>query len=107
MAEAQKIEEGQIPKPNTAWIWRTFWILFAVTVVEFIIALALPLPKGVKVSMYIFLTIVKAGYIIGEFMHLKYEVRFLLFAILLPMVFVVWLVGALIVEGGSIFYSAY
>ena len=51
------------------------------------------------------LTIVKAGYIIGEFMHLRYEVKFLIYAILLPMIFVVWLVGALITEGGSIFYG--
>lgn len=106
MAEIHQMKEGEIPKPKTKIIWRTFWILLAVTAVEFIIALALPLPQGIKVSMYIFLTIVKAGYIIGEFMHLRYEVKFLLFAILLPMIFIVWLVGALITEGGSIFYGA-
>jgi cytochrome c oxidase subunit IV len=49
------------------------------------------------------MTIVKAFYIVGEFMHLKHEVKSLIWAALLPCIFVVWLLIALITEGGSIF----
>ena len=56
-----------------------------------------------KVSIFIGLTIVKAFYIVGEFMHLKHEVKSLIWSILLPCIFVVWLLIALIWEGGSIF----
>ncbi|MCS6822388.1 MAG: cytochrome C oxidase subunit IV family protein [Microscillaceae bacterium] len=90
-------------KPNTKAIWRTFWILLVVTTLEFIVALGTPFSHGIKVVLYAIMTIIKAFYIVAEFMHLRYEVRFLIWAIILPMVFVVWLLVALIVEGGSIF----
>jgi cytochrome c oxidase subunit 4 len=49
------------------------------------------------------MTIVKAFYIVGEFMHLKHEVKTLIWAILLPAIFVVWLLIALIYEGGHLY----
>ena len=82
-------------------IWRTFWILSVLTAIEFIIAFYVP--KGYfKVSVFIVMTIIKAFFIVGEFMHLKYEVKGLIWSILLPCVFVLWLLGALIWEGGSV-----
>lgn len=104
MADTQQLQGGEIAKPKTKLIWRTFWILLGLTVLEFIIAFTFP-PSMFKVGLFIFLTIVKAAYIVGEFMHLRYEMKFLIFAILLPMIFVVWLLIALITEGGSIFYG--
>lgn len=104
---AKDAHNGEIPKPNTAAIWRTFYILLAITVLEFIVALApflAGIPHGWKVVLYAIMTIAKAGYIVGEFMHLRHEVKFLIYAILLPMIFVVWLLLALIYEGGSVFY---
>lgn len=98
------VQTGEIPKPNTGFIWRTFWILFIVTTLEFVVALALPIAHWIKVILYVIMTVIKAAYIVAEFMHLRYEVRFLIYAIILPMAFVVWLLVALIVEGGSIFY---
>lgn len=83
-------------------IWRTFWILLVLTAIEFAIAFALP--RGLfKVSIFVGMTIIKAFYIVGEFMHLKHEVKSLIWIILLPCIFVVWLLGALMMEGGSIF----
>ncbi len=99
-------KEGEIAKPNTAGIWRVFVILLIITTIEFIIALAIPvsiMPGGVKNILYIILTVVKAGYIVGEFMHLRHEVKFMIWAILLPMIFIVWLLVILIAEGGSVF----
>jgi len=49
------------------------------------------------------MTIVKAFYIVGEFMHLKHEVKSLIWMILVPTLFVVWLLVALIYEGGNMY----
>jgi cytochrome c oxidase subunit IV len=45
---------------------------------------------------------VKAFYIVGEFMHLKGEVKTLIWAIVVPLAFIVWLIAALLVEGDAI-----
>jgi len=45
------------------------------------------------------MTIVKAAYIVGEFMHLRHEVKVLMWSIVLPMVFVVWMLVAFVYEG--------
>jgi cytochrome c oxidase subunit 4 len=83
-------------------IWRTFWILLAITALEF--AIAFTIDAGLlKTSIFVGMTIVKAFYIVGEFMHLKHEVKSLIWAILIPCIFVVWLLIALMREGGSIF----
>ncbi len=106
MAHTSHIHTGEIAKPNTAAIWRTFYILLAITALEFIVALAIPetiISHGIKVAIYIFLTVVKAGYIVGEFMHLGHEAKFLLWAIITPMLFIVWLLAAIIWESGSSF----
>ena len=101
-ASAGDTSHGEIAKPNTKAIWRTFWILFAVTAVEFIVALGMDLGPTLKIAIFVGLTFVKAFYIVGEFMHLKHEVKVLIWSIVLPAMFVVWLVIALLVEGDSI-----
>jgi len=45
---------------------------------------------------------VKAFYIVSEFMHLKQETKVLIWSIIIPMIFVVWFIIALVYEGGSI-----
>ncbi len=108
MGHTEHIHTTEIAKPNTAGIWRVFWILLGITALEFIVALAIPdsvISHGWKVVLYILMTVVKAAYIIGEFMHLSHEVKFLLYAIILPMSFIVWLLGAMIWESGSVYDS--
>lgn len=92
-----------IAKPQTKVIWRTFWILLFITVLEFVVAFTLPHNMHLlKVAIFVGMTILKAGYIIGEFMHLAHEVKSLFWTILVPVVFIAWLVLALILEGGFI-----
>lgn len=82
-------------------LWRVAGILLMVTVVEFIIAFTVP--AGIlKTTTFVLLTIVKAAYIVGEFMHLRYEVKVLFWSILIPMIFVVWMLVAFIYEGQAI-----
>ena len=102
MAHTQHIQAGEIAKPNTAKIWRVFWILLGITAIEFVFAFAMG-AGALRTTIFAILTVVKAAYIVGEFMHLAHEVKFLIWAIILPMMFIVWLLLAMIWEGGSVF----
>ncbi|CAH0997016.1 hypothetical protein EMA8858_03153 [Emticicia aquatica] len=101
---AQHTESGEKLPSQTKEIWRTFWILLGITALEFVIAFTVDadLYKWTKVGIFIILTLVKAYYIVGIFMHLKHEVKSLIWTVVLPCMFVAWLVVALIVEGGYI-----
>lgn len=90
------------PPANTKLIWRTFIILCVITAFEFLIAFTMT-AGPLRVAIFVGMTIVKAFYIVAEFMHLKHEVKSLIWAILLPIIFILWLLLALMYEGGSIF----
>ncbi|MCH8318745.1 MAG: cytochrome C oxidase subunit IV family protein [Bacteroidetes bacterium] len=89
-------------KTATKKLWRVFWILLIVTLFEVAWAYV-NISTIPKVSLFVILTLVKAFYIVGEFMHLKHEVKQMGWTIILPMLFVAWLLVVLLVEGGSIF----
>ncbi len=82
-------------------LWRVALILLLVTMVEFIIAFTMPHGPA-KTFIFVILTIVKAGYIVGEFMHLRYEVKVLFWAVLIPMIFIIWMLVAFVYEGTKI-----
>jgi cytochrome c oxidase subunit IV len=82
-------------------LWTVAGILGVVTAFEFLIAFTMH-SGPLKTSIFIGLTIVKAGYIVGEFMHLRYEVKVLFWSILIPMIFVVWMLVAFVYEGIAI-----
>ncbi len=87
---------------STKTIWNVFWVLLILTVAEFIIALAIPLdvmPKPYKNILYIVLTIAKAYYIVAYFMHLKFEKLGLIYSIVLPSLFIILFIIAMIYEG--------
>lgn len=92
----------EIAPPQTKAIWRTFIILSALTAVEFVIVYILP-SSGFRIAIFAGMTVIKAFFIVGEFMHLKAEAKGLIWAILLPIIFVCWLLLALMMESGSIF----
>ncbi len=79
-------------------LWTVAGILGAITAVEFIVAFAVP-HGFFKTSVFVIMTIVKAGYIVGEFMHLKYEAKVLFWSVLIPIVFIVWMLIAFLYEG--------
>jgi len=81
-------------------IWNVFYILLAITAVEFFIALYL-VPIGIggwkmhystANPIYILLTLAKAFFIVGYFMHLKFEKLGLIFAIIVPVLFIIGLI---------------
>ena len=79
-------------------IWIVFGILSAITAVEFVIAFAIGagLPRT---ALFMLLTVVKAFYIVADFMHLKHEVKDLIITIILPLTFIIWFIVAMLVEG--------
>ncbi len=83
-------------------IWKVALILAVVTAIEYVFAFTMA--KGMLLNViFVSLTIVKAGFIVSEFMHLGHEVRSLMFTILLPMIFIIWLIVALVnIEGSAI-----
>ncbi len=101
---AHKEPEIVVLPPDTEKIkklWRVAGILLFVTIIEFIIAFTMGHGPA-KTSLFVLLTIVKAGYIVGEFMHLRYEVKLLFWAVLIPMIFVIWMLVAFVYEGINI-----
>lgn len=93
----EKRDEQKIKK-----IWKTAFILLAITVVKFIMAFTMD--RGIILYfLFIALTIWKAKYIMMEFMHLGDEVKPLFYSIIVPLIFLVWLVIALVKEGSDIF----
>ena len=92
---------------STREIWLVFWILLVVTAVEVILGIIKPpilidnYIIGVTLlnMTFIILTIIKAYYIVGAFMHLSHEVKLLKMFIVLPMlVLIPYLLFILLVE---------
>jgi len=62
-------------------------------------ALFVPLPKFLLNSLMILMSTAKAFFIVGEFMHLRYEVRALMLTICVPVLLLIWAVIAFLMEG--------
>src|SRR5690606_17214100 len=90
---------------STKHIWRTFWILLVLTVVELIFAIVHDqthmFNKYFLNFIFGILTIAKAYYIIAEFMHLKHENRNFIMTIVLSFMLIVWAIIAFIADGNS------
>jgi cytochrome c oxidase subunit 4 len=82
-------------------IWMTTLYLGLATGVEFIAAFTMQ-GGPAKTILFVLLTFFKTFYIVGEFMHLKYEVKILIWAIIMPVSFICWFIGAMLTEGHSV-----
>jgi cytochrome c oxidase subunit IV len=101
MAHHAHEEEVAVLPPNKEKIkklWTVAAILGVLTAIEFVIAFALPHGNG-KTFIFVVMTIVKAGYIVGEFMHLRHEVKVLFWSVMIPITFIVWMLVAFVYEG--------
>jgi len=93
------------------WIWKVFWILLGITTFE--VALGMMQPAflntqflGTKLLNHIFiiLTLIKAGYIVLQFMHLGHEERSLKWTILLPAIILVPYLLFIVLSEGEFAY---
>lgn len=104
--QTQTITPQPVDKAKIRKIWRVALILAGVTGVEFFFAFVLD-PSGLKTFLFVALTIVKAFYIVSEFMHLGHEKKSLIMSILLPLIFVIFLIFILMWQGNAIFNVLY
>ncbi len=88
-------------KAQVKKIWKVFWILLIITVVEVVIGMFFShsMPKGLVNFFFLALTILKAGYIVSIFMHLGDEVRSFISTVLIPLVLFVWFIIAFLSDG--------
>ena len=102
--QAQQVEVKPANKEKIRHFIKVMIYLAVITAVEFGIAFTVPHEhKMVRVVVFIALTIVKAYYIVSEFMHLGHEKKSLKMSIVLPMLFVVFFIFIMIYQGGAIF----
>lgn len=103
--EGEYIPESYIPHTEshgTKQLWKTFWILLFITVIDFIIYFVFPANMFRNIT-FIVLGVIKAILIIGIFMHLNFEAKFMRWMIILPaIIFISYLVAFLMIEGGFI-----
>ncbi len=91
---------------GTKEIWRTFWILLVLTIVELgfgywmISVKSGGLRLGIK-GIIIILMLAKAFYIVAYFMHLKAEIRNLIMTIIVPLFLLIWGIIAFLYDGNS------
>lgn len=96
------------PPDSTKRIWKTFWILLIVTIVEVGLGLVLfafpDFGAGTVLfikGMMIILTLAKAFYIIAVFMHLGDELRSFILSLVFPSLLFLWFIGAFLWDGHS------
>jgi cytochrome c oxidase subunit IV len=92
-------------------IWQVFFYLLGITALEFIIALYL-IPKGIVSHgvgnfAYIILTLVKAFYIVAYFMHLKFEKFAFKASIVFSLLFIIYFIVLMLIEGNYIYLQSY
>lgn len=82
-------------------IWKVFWILLVVTVVEVVMGMffSQSMPRGVLNALFLILTMFKAGYIVAVFMHLGDEFKNFIVMILIPLALFVWFIIAFLADG--------
>lgn len=105
MSSIETAGHHEQPHFDTKPIWRTFWILLGITLVELVLATihlktGFP-PKLVVNGVYLILTCAKAFYIIAEFMHLRHEIKNLIMTIAVPALLFVWFIIAFLWDGNS------
>jgi cytochrome c oxidase subunit IV len=92
---------------STKRIWRTFWVLLILTIIELTLGLimyAFDMPSWLVLfikGVIVILTLAKAYYIVSIFMHLGDEIRNLIMTIIVPLMLFVWFIAAFLWDGNS------
>jgi len=90
---------------STKAVWRTFWILLVITVVELALAILYYktsfLPKHFLNGIFVIGTLAKAFFIIAEFMHLRHEIKNMIMTMAIPAMLFIWFLTAFLWDGNS------
>ncbi len=83
---------------GTKEIWKIFIWLTVITVLDIILYFSLQ-PTMFRNITFVAFGIIKAYLIVGFFMHMKHEHKYLALSILVPVIFIVGLIMGLLYEG--------
>lgn len=91
---------------GTKEIWKTFWILLGLTIVELVLGYIMIGVEsfGGRLALkgaIIILMLAKAFYIVSYFMHLGSEIRNLVMTIIVPLALLIWGIIAFLYDGNS------
>jgi cytochrome c oxidase subunit IV len=106
-AGASEVTFHHAPSEGTGRIWKTFWVLLIITIVELGLGLsmyAIDMNDGIRLfikGVIIILSLAKAFYIVSIFMHLGDELRNMIMTIVVPLLLFVWFIGAFLWDGDS------
>jgi len=96
------------PAEGTGRIWKIFWLLSVVTIIELVLGFGLAKHWYGSESMILFvkgviciLSLAKAYYIVSVFMHLGDEIRNFIMTIVVPLTLFVWFIVAFLWDGNS------
>lgn len=96
------------PAQGTGRIWKTFWILLVITIIElglgFVMYLVPGMPDWIELflkGVICILSLAKAFYIVSIFMHLGDEIRNMIMTIVVPLMLFIWFIGAFLWDGNS------
>jgi cytochrome c oxidase subunit IV len=97
-----------VPGPeNVKRIWKIFWVLLIITVIELGLGLFLYatdfehwLDLAIK-GVIVILSLAKAFYIVSIFMHLGDEIRNMIMSIVVPLMLFIWFIAAFLWDGNS------
>jgi cytochrome c oxidase subunit IV len=103
-----EITFGHPPAEGTGRIWKIFWLLSFVTIVELVLGFGLAKQWYGSDSMILFvkgviciLSFAKAYYIVSVFMHLGDEIRNFIMTIVVPLCLFIWFIIAFLWDGDS------
>ncbi len=95
------------PHSGTAHIWRTTIILSVITVIELGLGFLMyftDFPHWLDLfikGVIVILSLAKAFYIVGVFMHLGDEIRNMIMTVVVPLLLFVWFIAAFLWDGSS------
>jgi len=100
------------PAQGTGRIWKVFWILSVITIIELILGFGLAkhwygAPETSHTAILFvkgvicILSLAKAFYIVSVFMHLGDEIRNFIMTIVVPLLLFIWFIIAFLWDGDS------
>lgn len=106
--ETTEVTYHHEPSGSTKRIWRTFWVLLFITMIELGLGLTMYAVPNMASYVHLFikgviciLSLAKAFYIVSIFMHLGDEIRNMIMTIVVPLMLFVWFIGAFLWDGNS------
>ena len=114
VVSSPEISYQHAPSSGTGRIWKVFWLLSVITVIELALGFGLAKhwygdPHSSNGAMWILfvkgaiciLSLAKAFYIVSVFMHLGDEIRNMIMTIVVPLCLFIWFIAAFLWDGNS------